>query len=137
MRSTPGPEHRAAIRAYDYLCAVTLGASAALGSWWLLPDALPGVVAMILGMGIGTMAALPAFALFTWLLGGFEIVMMAMQIGMIAGMAAPMIEGGTVGSVAAAGAGVGLMVQLLLHALDRMLHGEVVGPTASGERSSS
>jgi hypothetical protein len=48
-----------------------------------------------------------------------------MQIGMIAGMGAPMIAGGTVASVAMAGAGVGLVIQMLLHALDRSLHGEV------------
>ena len=120
-----GPAHAGAIRAFDYLAAVALGASAALGSWWLVPGALPAILAMPLGMLVGTVAALPFFLLFTWLLGGFEIVMMAMQIGMLAGMAAPMIQGGTVGSVALAGAGVGLLVQLLLHALDRSLHGEV------------
>jgi hypothetical protein len=119
-----GPEYAGAIRAFDYLCALVLGASAALGSWWILPDALPGIVAMPLGMLVGTVAAVPAFALFTWLLGGFEIVMMAMQIGMLAGMAAPMIQGGTMGSVVLAGGGVGLVVQLLLHALDRSLHGD-------------
>jgi hypothetical protein len=120
-----GPAHRGAIRAFDYLAAVSLGASAALGAWWLVPDGLPGVLAMILGMVVGTLAAVPVFVLFTWLLGGFEIVMMAMQIGMIAGMGAPMIAGGTVTSVAMAGAGVGLVIQMLLHALDRSLHGEV------------
>ena len=119
------PPHAAAIRAFDYLVALCLGATAALGSWLLVPDVLPGFAAMLLGMLVGTVAALPAFAFFTWLLGGFEIVMMAMQIGMLAGMAAPMIQGGTVGSVATAGAGVGLVVHLLLHALDRSLHGEV------------
>ena len=128
MRSGPGiegPKHAAAIRAFDYLVAATLGASAALGSWWVVPEMLPGVMGMLLGMLVGTLAALPAFVFFTWLLGGFEIVMMAMQIGMLAGMAAPMIAGGTAGSVALAGVGVGLMVHLLLHALDRSLHGEV------------
>lgn len=134
MSRHPGPEHAAAIRAFDYVCALCLGASAALGSWWLVPDALPGVVAMALGMLIGTVAALPAFAFFTWLLGGFEIVMMAMQIGMLAGMAAPMIQGGTVASVAMAGAGVGFVIQLLLHALDRSLHGEVAGSGAVGSQ---
>lgn len=123
----PGPSHPVAIRAFDYLAAVCLGGSAALGSWWVVPDALPGIVAMALGMLVGTVAALPLFALFTWLLGGFEIVMMAMQVGMLAGMAAPMIQGGSPLSVAVAGGGVGLMVQLLLHALDRSLHGEVRG----------
>jgi hypothetical protein len=130
-----GPKHAGAIRAFDYLVAAALGSSAALGSWWIVPEVLPGVVAMLLGMLVGTIAALPAFALFTWLLGGFEIVMMAMQIGMLAGMAAPMIQGGTPGSVALAGAGAGVMVHLLLHALDRSLHGEVRRTSAprSGE----
>ncbi len=122
---TPRPVHPVAIRAYDYLAALSLGATAALGAWWVVPDALPGPLAMILGMVVGTIVALPVFVLFTWMLGGFEIVMMAMQIGMLAGMGAPMIANGTPASVATAGAGVGLVIQLLLHALDRSLHGEV------------
>jgi hypothetical protein len=122
---TPGPAHPAAVRAYDYAAAASLGAVAALGSWWIVPDALPGPLAMMLGMIVGTIASVPVFVLFTWMLGGFEIVVMAMQIGMIAGMGAPMISNGTTASVATAGAGAGLVIQLLLHALDRSLHGEV------------
>jgi hypothetical protein len=127
----PGPEHPAAIRLFDYACALALGATSALCAWWVVPDALPGIVAMVLGMAVGFVAALPLFALLNWILGGFELVMMAMQISMLAGMAAPMIRGGTPGSVALAGAGVGFVVQLLLHALDRALHGEVEPETTA------
>ena len=122
---TLGPAYPAALRAYDYAAAASLGAVAALGSWWIVPHVLPVPLAMILGMIIGTVASVPVFILFSWMLGGFEIVMLAMQIGMIAGMGAPMIANGTAASVAAAGAGAGLVIQLLLHALDRSLHGEV------------
>jgi hypothetical protein len=127
----PGPEHPAAIRLFDYASALTLGAVSALGSWWLVPDALPGIVAMALGMVVGLVVAVPFFAVLNWMLSGFELVMVAMQVAMLAGMAAPMIRGGTPGSVALAGAGVGFVVQLLLHALDRSLHGEVEPETAS------
>jgi hypothetical protein len=122
---TPGPAHPAAIRLFDYASAVAFGAVSALGAWWAVPETLPGVLSMALGMIVGLVAAVPLFAVLNWILGGFEIVMMAMQIAMLAGMAAPMIRGGTAGSVVVAGAGVGLVVQLLLHALDRSLHGEV------------
>ena len=121
----PGPAHPAAVRLFDYAAALAFGASSALAAWWAVPDALPGVVAMALGMLVGTVAAVPILFLLNWILGGFEILMLAMQVAMLAGMAAPMIRGGTPGSVALAGAGVGLVVQLLLHALDRSLHGEV------------
>ncbi len=122
-----GPAHPAALRLFDYACALSFGATAALAAWWLVPDGTPGALAMPLGMVVGVVAATPVLFLLNWILGGFEVLMLAMQIGMLAGMAAPMIRGGTPGSVALAGAGVGLVVQLLLHALDRSLHGDVGG----------
>ena len=201
-----GPAHPAALRLFDYACALSFGATAALAAWWLVPDGTPGThangidynadldqivlsfrevsefwvidhnttteeaagpagdllyrwgnpeaydrgkpadrqlffqhdakwvpdgtpgaLAMPLGMVVGVVAATPVLFLLNWILGGFEVLMLAMQIGMLAGMAAPMIRGGTPGSVALAGAGVGLVVQLLLHALDRSLHGDVGG----------
>jgi len=125
-------EHAGAIRAFDYLAALTFGSAAAVASWWLVPDALPGIVAMLMGMVVGVLTALPILAVLTLVLGGFELIMMSMQIGMIAGMGGPMISGGTALSVAGAGAGVGLVIQLLLHALDRSLHGETVEPAEGG-----
>ena len=121
-------EHAGAIRAFDYLAALTFGSVAAVTSWWLVPDSLPGIAAMLLGMVVGVVTALPILAVLTLMLGGFELIVMSMQIGMIAGMGGPMIAGGTALSVVGAGAGVGLVIQLLLHALDRSLHGEVVEP---------
>jgi hypothetical protein len=122
---TPKADHANAIRAYDYAVAVILGMTACVVSWWVVPDGLPGAVAMLFGMLVGIVAVLPVFALVMWMLGGFEIVVMALQIGMIAGMGGPMIRGGTLSSVLMAGAGAGLVVQLLLHALDRAQHGPV------------
>jgi hypothetical protein len=121
------PPHAAAIRAFDYAAALALGATACLGSWWIVPDGLPGIVAMMLGMFVGLVVVLPLFALLNWILSGFELVMMGMQVAMLAGMGGPMIMGGTPARIALAGAGVGFVVQLLLHALDRSLHGEVAG----------
>jgi len=122
----PTVEHKLAIRAFDYVAALAIGAAAAVVAWWVVPDSLPGVLEMALGMVIGLITAVPLLAAFMVVLGGFEILMMSTQIGMVAGMAAPMIQGGTWGSVALAGAGIGLVVQLVLRALDRSLHGEVV-----------
>jgi hypothetical protein len=122
---TPKAEHAIAIRAFDYAVAVILGMTACAASWWVVPDGLPGAVAMLSGMLVGVVAVLPLFAGVMWVLGGFEVIVMSLQIGMIAGMGGPMIRGGTLGSVLVAGAGAGLVVQLLLHALDRAQHGEV------------
>lgn len=120
----PRAEHRVAVRAYDYLAALSFGAVASLAAWWIVPDGLPGIVAMLLGMLAGVVAAVPLFALFSWILNGFEIIVLSMQVGMVAGMGGSMIAGGA-GEVVVAGAAVGVLVQLLLHALDRAQHGEV------------
>ncbi len=118
-------EHASAIRTFDYLAAVSFGAAAALSSWYLVPEALPAPLAMIVGMGVGAASAFPLLGLFSFLLGGFEILVMSMQIGMLAGMTGVVIGGSTVARVAVAGAMTGLAIQLLLHLADRSLHGEV------------
>jgi hypothetical protein len=121
----PRAEHAAAVRAYDYFAALSFGAAASLAAWWVVPEGLPGLVAMLLGMLVGIVAVAPLFALFSWILGGFEIIVMSMQIGMIAGMGGPMVSGGSAATIAIAGAAAGFLIQLLLHALDRAQHGEV------------
>ena len=118
-------EHAVAIRTFDYLAAVSFGTAAALSSWYLVPDALPAPLAMMAGMGVGVASAFPLLGLFSFLLGGFEILVMSMQIGMVAGMTGAAIGGSTVAQVAVAGAMIGLAIQLLLHLVDRSLHGEV------------
>lgn len=118
-------ENAAAIRAYDYLAALSFGSMAALTAWWLIPASLPAPLAMLLGMGVGLMSAFPLLALFTLLLGGFEIVMMSMQIGMFAGMAGVMAGEAALVTAVLAGALMGLVVHVLLHVTDRVLHGEV------------
>lgn len=121
----PRAEHAAAVRAFDYLAALSFGAVASLAAWWVVPDGLPGIVAMLLGMVVGVVAITPLFALFSWMLNGFEIIVMSLQIGMIAGMGGPMVAGGSAATIAIAGAATGFLIQLLLHALDRAQHGEV------------
>ena len=119
------PEHAVALRAFDYLAAVTFGVVAAVAASYLVPAAFPAPLAMVLGMVIGAVAAFPLLGLFTFLLGGFEILVMSLQTGMLAGMVGAMVGGAALASVAVAGAAAGLGVQLLLHLADRSLRGEV------------
>ncbi|MCH7533144.1 MAG: hypothetical protein IIB36_15515 [Gemmatimonadetes bacterium] len=114
-----------AIRAFDYSAAVSFGAVAALASSFLVPDLLPTPFALLAGMVIGMASAFPLLGLFSWLLGGFEILMMSMQIGMLAGMLGVMTDSQGPARVALVGALTGLAVQLLLHVADGALHGEV------------
>lgn len=121
-------EHAAWIRTFDYAAAVSFGAAAALTSWFVVPDALPAPVAMALGMLVGVVAAIPLLGLFSILLGGFEILVMSAQIGMIASMVGAMTGSGSAAHVAGAGALCGFIIQALLHLVDRSLHGEVMHP---------
>jgi len=114
-----------AIRAFDYSAAVSFGAVAALASSFLVPDLLPTPFALLAGMVIGMASAFPLLGLFSWLLGGFEILMMSMQIGMLAGMLGVMTDSQGPARVALVGALTGLAVQLILHVADGALHGEV------------
>ncbi len=114
-----------AIRAFDYSAAVSFGAVAALASSFLVPDLLPTPFALLAGMVIGMASAFPLLGLFSWLLGGFEILMMSMQIGMLAGMLGAMTDSQGPARVALVGALTGLAVQLILHVADGALHGEV------------
>jgi hypothetical protein len=118
-------ERAVAIAAYDYFAALTFGTAAALSAWFLVPDVLPTPVAMVAGMGVGTVAAFPLLGLFSFILGGFEIVVMSMQIGMLAGMVGVMIGDDGVLPVIMAGALTGLAIQFFLHLTDRALRGEV------------
>lgn len=117
-------EHAGWIRAFDYGAAVCFGAASSLAAALAVPDALPMPVAVLGGMVVGVLAALPVLALLARLLAGLELVMIAAQIGMLAGMIGVM-AGESLMQVAAVGAGVGIAVQLVLHVADRALHGEV------------
>ena len=118
------PEHASAIRAFDYFAAVCFGTVAATAASFVVPDALPAPLAMLAGMIVGTICAFPVLGILSYLLAGLELVMMAMQIGMISGMVGVMVSGGTAES-AIAGASAGITIQLLLHIADRRMHGEV------------
>ena len=120
------PERAVAIALYDYFAAATFGVAAALSAWALVPGLLPTPLAMLAGMGVGLVAAFPLLGVFSYLLGGFEIVVMSMQIGMLAGMVGGMMGGDGVAQVALAGAVTGLVIQGLLDVADRRLRGEVI-----------
>ncbi len=115
-----------AIGAFDYFAALSFGVVAALAAWLVVADRLPMPVAMPAGMVIGVVAALPLFGLFSFLLGGFEIIVMSMQIGMLAGMLGAMLGSGPMADAALAGAAAGLGVQLVLDVANRTLRGEVL-----------
>lgn len=123
----PKAPHGAWVRAFDYVAAASFGAAAATVAWAVVPASLPGLLEMGAGMAVGALSALPLLALFSWILGGFEIIVLAMQAGMLAGMVGVMTGSPTPSDVAFEGVLVGLLVQLVLHGLDRSLGGEVPG----------
>lgn len=121
----PTATHGVWVRAFDYVAAASFGAAAATVAWAVVPEALPGLLEMGAGMLAGALAVLPLLGLFSWMLGGFEILVLAMQAGMFAGMVGVMTDSSTASDVAFEGVLVGLLVQLLLHGVDRSLGGEV------------
>ena len=120
------PENAFLLRLFDYFAAVTFGVVAAVVTGYLLPESWPMILAMPLAMILGMISALPLLALFFALLGGFEIIMMSMQIGMLAGMAGVMAPDDTLFGLITIGAITGLVVQITLHMMDINLHGEVL-----------
>ena len=119
------PERALAIEVYDYFAAISFGVISALSASFLVPGLLPIPLAMLAGMGVGLVAALPLLGLFSYLLGGFEVVVMSMQIGMLAGMVGVMMGQDGVTQVVLAGAMTGLVIQGLLDVANRALRGEV------------
>lgn len=117
--------HRALVRAFDYGAAAFFGATAATAAWAVVPPSWPMMAEMIVGMAVGVMCAVPLLGLVSLILGGFEVVMLAMQVGMFAGMIGAMTTSGRVTDVAFEGILVGIMVQVWLHVVDRSLSGEV------------
>ncbi|MDX1647702.1 MAG: hypothetical protein R3304_11210, partial [Longimicrobiales bacterium] len=94
-------------------------------AWMAVPSDFHFLAQMLMGMVLGAVSTLPLVALFSWLAGGFEILVLSMQAGMLAGMTGAMTGSASPGGAAFEGLLVGLIVQLLLHALDRTLGGEV------------
>lgn len=121
----PKVEHAVLLRAFDYVAAAALGVVAATATEALVPSPPHVLVEMLLGMMVGALSALPLLALFSWILGGFEIVVLSMQVGMLAGMMGAMTTSTSFRDVAFEGLIVGLLVQLLIHGVDRSMGGEV------------
>lgn len=119
------PERALALGLYDYFAATTFGVAAASASWLLIPDAFGPILMMLAGMVVGLVAAFPLLGFFSYVMGGFEIIVMSMQIGMLAGMAGGMMIEESLGTAVTAGALVGLVVQCVLDVANRMLRGEV------------
>lgn len=115
-----------AIGAFDYFAALSFGVVAALSAWFLVPESLPIAVTMVAGMAVGVLAGLPLFGLFSYLLGGFEIIVMSMQIGMLAGMLGAMLRGGPLSAAVLVGGAAGLDVQIVLDVVNRIMRGEVL-----------
>ncbi len=123
--AVPQVENAAFLRAFDYVAAAALGVVAASAAWALVPAPPNILVEMLLGMVVGALSTLPLLAVFSWILGGFEIVVLSMQVGMAAGMMGAMTTSSSLGEVAFEGLMVGLLVQFLIHAVDRSMGGEV------------
>lgn len=121
----PQVENAVLLRAFDYVAAAALGVVAASAAWALVPAPPHMLVEMLLGMVVGALSALPLLAVFSWILGGFEIVVLSMQVGMVAGMMGAMTTSSSLGEVAFEGLMAGLLVQFLIHAVDRSMEGEV------------
>lgn len=113
------------LRAFDYLAAGAFGAAGAGVAWLVVPSTPLAVVDMLLGMVVGMIAAVPLLGLFSWILGGFEVVVVSLQAGMFSGMVGAMTASETIRDVVLEGLLVGLIVQLLVHAADRIVGGEV------------
>lgn len=118
-------EHATAILIFDYVAALTFGGVAAVTAWYVVPSSLPDPAAMVLGMIVGTISAVPVLGLFTFLLGGFEIVVMSTLIGMFAGMIGATMGGTDWSGHLLLGALIGFCLQTLLRVSDRRLRGEV------------
>ena len=73
----------------------------------------------------GIMASVPVLLVLTSILGGFELIVLSMQVGMFAGMTGAMTSSVQWSGVAGQGVIVGLLVQMLLHVADRSLSGDV------------
>jgi len=121
----PKVENALAIRSFDYVAAVCFGAVAALAAWFIVPDSVSLFLTMLLGMLVGMASAVPLLGVLSQVLGGFELLVLSMQVGMFSGMAGVMTGSATVFEVGSEGAMVGLMIQILLHAVDRYVGGEV------------
>ncbi len=120
------PAHALFLRVSDYIFAIIYGVVATTASYYLIPDEWPMPLLMSAGMLVGTLSAFPLLAIFSVLLGGFEVIMMSMQIGMLGGMAGGIIGGASINLPLIAGASVGAAVQLFLHISDLKYHGEAL-----------
>ncbi len=120
------PEHAFAIGAYDYFAAYTFGVVAATSAWFVVPALLPMPLAMVVGMAVGVVSVFPLFGFFSYVLGGFEIIVMSMQIAMVTGMVGVMMGDGTIIPVVVAGGGTGLAIQFILDVANRRMRGEVI-----------
>lgn len=127
------PENASFIRLFDYFAAVIFGVAAAVATGYAIPTDWSMAFAMPLAMILGMITAFPLLGLFAKLMGGFEIIMMSMQIGMLAGMVGIMIPYGSLNAFAFSGALVGFIIQFFLHMMDMNLHGEALMEKVSNE----
>lgn len=119
-------EHSFWLRLYDYLAALVFGVVSATAVAFIIPAEWPVWLTMIFGMLAGTLFALPVLMATMAILGGFELLMMSMQIGMFAGMTGVMLGSNDVVRLMLAGALTGIGIHLILHIIDLLQHGEVV-----------
>lgn len=115
----------------DYVAGATIGVLTALGVRALVWPGMDMVIAMLLGMSIGTLVHLVIGLALAPLLGMFETMAPAMAIGMYGGMLFGMRDSMSAGShtLAAAlfvGAAFGALVVFAVKVYDHVLRGTVV-----------
>lgn len=119
------PKHAIFLRLFDYFGAMLYGAVASTFAGFLIPASWPMAAQMISGMTLGMVSAFPVLMLLTVLCGGFEIIMMAMLIGMTAGMGGGMAGEKSIIWFISYGAIIGACIQGALHIHDLKMHGDI------------
>lgn len=120
------PKYSVYLGLFDYLAAVIYGVTAICTAHYIVPSEWPMFAAMALAMFVGMLSTFPLLAIFSITLGGFEVLMMSMQIGMLAGMVGVMLTSASVAELSVYGAIAGVLVQFLLHMMNVRLRGEVL-----------
>jgi len=118
------PDNATFLRLLDYSVSVVYGAVSSLLVGLLVPDSWHILLGMIAGMLVAMAFLLPLAILLFIRLGGFQVLMSAMVIGMFNGMVIPMIHGVDLLTLLRFGIMFGIFIQFVLHMYDLKLHGE-------------
>jgi len=119
------PNNATFLRLLDYSASVIYGAVSSLLVGLLVPDSWNIILGMITGMFISMLFLLPIAVLLSTRLGGFQVIMPAMVIGMFNGMIIGMMSGADLLTLIRIGIILGVFIQFILHLYDLKLHGDI------------